>query len=71
MHLFGWMIADPICSIFIAILIALSVSIGTCTTSHILYLPGILVMLDLPAIFVFIAVQYGVFELFYFDSDPL
>jgi hypothetical protein len=25
MHLFGWMIADPICSIFIAILIALSV----------------------------------------------
>jgi hypothetical protein len=26
MHLFGWMIADPICSIFIAILIALSVS---------------------------------------------
>ena len=26
MHLFGWMIADPICSIFIALLIALSVS---------------------------------------------
>lgn len=25
MHLFGWMIADPICSMFIAILIALSV----------------------------------------------
>ncbi len=25
MHLFGWFIADPICSIFIAILIALSV----------------------------------------------
>ena len=25
MHLFGWMIADPICSIFIAILIAISV----------------------------------------------
>lgn len=25
MHLFGWMIADPICSLFIAILIALSV----------------------------------------------
>jgi len=25
MHLFGWMIADPICSIFIAVLIALSV----------------------------------------------
>jgi len=25
MHLFGWMIADPICSIFIALLIALSV----------------------------------------------
>jgi len=25
MHMFGWMIADPICSIFIAILIALSV----------------------------------------------
>jgi hypothetical protein len=29
MHLFGWMIADPICSIFIAILIALSVSVIT------------------------------------------
>ena len=29
MHLFGWMIADPICSIFIALLIALSVS-STC-----------------------------------------
>ena len=25
MHLFGWMIADPICSMFIAILIAVSV----------------------------------------------
>ena len=25
MHLFGWFIADPICSIFIAILIGLSV----------------------------------------------
>ena len=25
MHLFGWLIADPICSIFIAILIAMSV----------------------------------------------
>jgi len=25
MHLFGWMIADPVCSIFIAVLIALSV----------------------------------------------
>jgi len=25
MHMFGWMIADPICSIFIALLIALSV----------------------------------------------
>lgn len=25
MHLFGWMIADPICSIFIALLIVLSV----------------------------------------------
>lgn len=25
MHLFGWMIADPICSIFIAVLIVLSV----------------------------------------------
>lgn len=25
MHMFGWMIADPICSMFIAILIALSV----------------------------------------------
>jgi zinc transporter 5/7 len=25
MHLFGWMIADPICSIFIALLIAMSV----------------------------------------------
>ena len=26
MHMFGWMIADPICSIFIAVMIALSVS---------------------------------------------
>lgn len=25
MHMFGWMIADPICSMFIAIMIALSV----------------------------------------------
>ena len=25
MHMFGWMIADPICSIFIAVMIALSV----------------------------------------------
>ncbi len=27
MQLFGWMIADPICSMFIAFLIAISVSI--------------------------------------------